>query len=73
MAKKPEQNAAMFKSIQVMFDAAGAKGQLRGCQRPDGHFVALPHLILCGDEMGIEPNGKQWAKVLTRKGLGGDK
>ena len=73
MAKKPEQNAAMFSSIQAMFDAAGAKGQLRGCQRADGHFVAPPHLILCGDEMGIEPNGKTWAKVLTRKGLGGDK
>ena len=70
MAKKPDQNKEMFRRLQAMFDAAGAAGLLPGCQGEDGHFYPPPGLIFCGDEMGLEPNGKRWTKVLTRKGAG---
>ena len=42
-------------------------GLLPGCQREDGHWEPPPHLLYGGDEMGVEPNGKSWTKVLARK------
>ena len=67
-AKKPAQNAAMFEQIQAKYDELGAAGKLPGCQRADGHYEPPPHLVYAGDEMGIEPNGKRWVRVLARKG-----
>ena len=69
-AKKPGQNAAMFAQQQAKYDELGAAGKLPGCQREDGHYEPPPHLIYAGDEMGIEPNGKRWTRVLARKGSG---
>ena len=67
-AKKPGQNAAMFAAIQAKYDEHGHAGKLPGCQRDDGHWEPSPNLIFCGDEMGIEPNGKRWSRVLVRQG-----
>ena len=66
-AKKPGQNLAMFDQIQAKYDELGEAGKLPGCQRDDGHWEPPPWLIYAGDEMGIEPNGKRWSRVLARK------
>mmetsp|Transcript_54637 Transcript_54637/g.162419 ORF Transcript_54637/g.162419 Transcript_54637/m.162419 type:complete len:397 (+) Transcript_54637:126-1316(+) len=74
MAEKPEQNATMFKNLQEMVNASGKKGELPGCG-PDanGNYEAPGHLWYAGDEMGVEPNGKKWTRVLTRRDTGSDK
>ena len=53
----------MFALKQAKYDELGEAGELPGCQRADGHWEPPPHLIHCGDEMGIEPNGKRWVKA----------
>eukprot|EP00966_Prymnesium_polylepis_P324595 7380623-Prymnesium_polylepis.1 len=56
-----------------MVNAAGEKGLLPGCgPDADGNYEAPAHLWYGGDEMGIEPNGKKWTKVLTRAALEAD-
>ena len=67
-AKKPGQNAAMFAAIQAKYDEHGAAGKLPGCQREEGHWEPPACLIFAGDEMGLEPNGKRYSKVLVRQG-----
>ena len=52
---------------QAKYDEHGAAGILpECCKGADGHYCPPPHLIRCGDEMGIEPNGKRWSRVLSR-------
>jgi len=69
MAKKPEQNAAMFNKIQEKYNELGAAGKLPGCQQPDGNYQVPGHLIYCGDEMGMEACGKNYPRVLGRNGI----